>query len=206
MIHVEPQPEPEDFDQLVRRPGTAFLLKNPKPTSKKWRSNSYWRKMLGQLHDGYDGICAYSCHWIPYDTGADTVEHFLPKARFPEQAYEWTNYRLVCQTLNSLKGIREDLLDPFIVQPGWFVIDFPSLIVKPAANLDEVLAQRISTTITCLGINRRDTCWKSRRRYVEVYCLGRITFEHLQHEAPFIASELARQDLVTGIKEIMGYA
>jgi hypothetical protein len=203
MIHVDAQPEPEDFDQLVRQPGQAFLALNQHPNSRTWATHSYWTRVLGQLHDSYRGICAYSCHWIPYDTGGATVEHFLPKNLHPQRAYEWTNYRLVCLTLNNLKGVREDILDPFIVQPGWFVIDFPSLIVRPGPDVDDVLANRIWTTITCLGLNRRDTCWKSRRRYVEAYCLDNISFEHLLSEAPFIALELERQDLVTGIREIM---
>ena len=88
MIHVEPQPEPKKFDVLVRRPGHKYLTSKPTLNSKEWERHSYWRKILPELHSSYRGICAYSCHWIPYDTGADTVEHFLPKDRHPQQAYE----------------------------------------------------------------------------------------------------------------------
>ena len=110
MIHIDQREEPADFDNLVRRKGQRFLLLNPHPTSKQWRNRRYWRDIASELHDTYDGICAYSCHWIPYDTGTDTVEHFRPKALFPEDAYEWRNYRLVCATLNGRKGLHEDVL------------------------------------------------------------------------------------------------
>src|ERR1700722_20351165 len=96
MIRVIAQPEPQVFDEEVRRPGRRFLRKNPNPTSKEFASHSYWRSILSLLHEAYDGICAYSCHWIPYDTGADTVEHFQSKSNYPRRAYEWVNYRLVC--------------------------------------------------------------------------------------------------------------
>lgn len=125
MIHVDENAEPPEFNDRVRRKGRRFLRDYPRPTSKQWRSHSYWREVGPQLHDQYDGICAYSCHWIPYDTGADTVEHFRPKDIYPKQAYEWRNYRLVCATLNGRKGVHEDVLDPFEIQDGWFVIDFP---------------------------------------------------------------------------------
>ena len=157
------------------------------------------------MHNSYKGICAYSCHWIPYDTGADTVEHFFPKDTYPQRAYEWSNYRLVCSTLNGRKGIREDILDPFQIQNGWFVIDFPSLLVKPSKEIDEAMNLNVKVTINSLGLNDEDTCLKSRERYIKDYCQERITFEYLCDDAPFIALELERQGIVNSIKEIMGY-
>lgn len=205
MIHIELQPEPDDFDNLVRRPGQKYLAKNPQPKTKEFNAHSYWRRILPHLHDSYRGICAYSCHWIPYDTGADTVEHFRPKDLYPSEAYEWDNYRLVCATLNGRKGTREDILDPFQIQNGWFIIDFPSLQVKPAEGLGEAITRSIEMTIELLGLNDRGTCWKSRAKYIESYCRGKVTFEYLQDEAPFIALELERQNLRTAIRDMMEY-
>src|SRR5207245_9727793 len=99
--------EPPHFDEQVRRKGRRFLNVNPHPTSRQWRSHRYWQHVGSDLHDLYGGICAYSCHWIPFDTGADTVEHFRPKDTYPVDAYEWSNYRLVCATLNGRKGVFE---------------------------------------------------------------------------------------------------
>src|SRR5947207_1663607 len=104
MMPVERAPKPREFNRLVGRPGKKFLGQKPRPTPKEFRTHSYWRNILPQLHTAYDGICAYSSHWIPYDTGSDTVEHFKSKNAFPELAYTWSNYRLVCGTLNGRKG------------------------------------------------------------------------------------------------------
>jgi uncharacterized protein (TIGR02646 family) len=206
MIRVEPRPEPQNFDSLVRQPGYGYLSTRPNPSAKEWNKHSYWRRILKELHSSYKGICAYSCHWIPYDTGADTVEHFLPKTRYPMQAYEWSNYRLVCATLNSRKGDFEDVLDPFQIEDGWFTIDFPSLLVKPSKNLKKAQSDKVRLTIERLGLNDEDTCVKSRERYIKSYCLNDVSFDYLLLDAPFIAAELRRQNLVDSIKEIMNYA
>jgi hypothetical protein len=205
MIHVQIQPEPPEFDKLVRQPGVAYLKLHPKPPSKQWKSHSYWRKIVPQLRKSYQEICAYCCHWIPPDTGSNTVEHFLPKDKYPKQAYEWNNYRLVSGTLNGRKGIREDVLDPFQIENGWFIIDFPSLLVKPAQGLLPSIAQSVQITIDILGLNNEGTCLQGREAYIRAYCLGEIDFPHLKKKAPFIAFELQRQGLVQSIKSIMCY-
>jgi hypothetical protein len=205
VIPVSLEPEPPSFDGLVRRKGQRFLERVPHPKGKQWRGHHYWTNVLHELHDSYRGICAYSCHWIPSDTGFPTVEHFEPKDLFPEYAYEWSNYRLVAGVLNGRKGVHQDVLDPFSVQEGWFRIEFPSLLIKPAAYVSEDLKARIWSTILRLGLNEEQTCRKSRRRYVIRYCEGKFPFVHLEEEAPFIANELRRQDLVERIREIMGF-
>ena len=69
-----------------------------------------------------------------------------------------------------------------------------------------VEAQSVRNTIARLGLNDEDTCLKSRERYIKHYCLDMIDFRHLLSEAPFIAKELQRQNLVESIKEIMDYS
>ncbi|HTQ31168.1 MAG TPA: hypothetical protein VMI53_08150 [Opitutaceae bacterium] len=199
------QPKPAHFDNQVRRPGRQFLRQIPHPTSAEWAEHSYWRRILEPLHTAYSGICAYSCHWIPYDTGADTVEHFLPKTTHPNKAYEWTNYRLACATLNGRKGIKR-ILDPFEISDGWFTIDFPSLLILPAPGLDARLSKRITDTRDLLGLNDEGTCLRARQRYVKNFCQGMITFDFLRQDAPFIASEIRRQGLEATLPEIMGYS
>lgn len=202
MIPVSPQPEPSNFNARVRARGIAFLKSHVSPTTQQWRTHSYWCEALDQLHTAYRGICAYSCHWINHDTGAKTVEHFRPKSKHPKLAYEWSNYRLVAGLLNGRKGDREDVLDPFKVEPGWFVIEFPSLLVKPGNGLTASRRRQVLKTIDCLGLNDEDTCIKSRTRYVETYCeFGDIGY--LERDAPFLASELKRQRLLVKIKTMM---
>ena len=203
MIRVVPQPEPPVFSARVRRPGRRFLRRTPNPTSKQFATHAYWREVLVLLHEAYRGICAYSCHWIPYDTGSDTVEHFLCKKNHPDRAYEWTNYRLVCGTLNGRKGDFDDVLDPFVVENGDFVLQFPSLLVVPSPDLPFADQKKVQRTIDRLRLNDEGTCLKSRIKWVYDYCDDHISFEHLRFHAPFIVLELERQNLTMKIKSVM---
>lgn len=204
MIHVNLQPEPFHFDARVRRRGLRFLARNPNPSQKQWHNHNYWTEVGFDLHSAYGGICAYSCHWIAFDTGWKTTEHFLPKSNYPEFAYEWDNYRLVAGVLNGRKSDNE-VLDPFQIENGWFVIKFPSLLVVPSPHLDRALRERVRDTIDILGLNDEDTCMKSRAKYIEDYCKQHISFHYLRREAPFIGRELERQSLVEHIREMMIY-
>lgn len=130
MIPVQLQPEPADFDQLVRKPGMSWLLKKhddinqPVASGFDWSSGSKWREILPALYDSYGGICAFvGCH-IGRVTGARTVEHFKPKSTYPSLAYEWDNYRLICSIVNGRKSDHEDVIDPFEILPDTFYIDF----------------------------------------------------------------------------------
>ena len=205
MIRVPPKPEPKAFQNLVREPGQRFLTETPHPTSRQWGRHRYWREILRLLYDAYDGVCAYSCHWISFDTGADSVEHFIPKSAKPKLAYEWSNYRLVCGRLNGRKRNFRDVLDPFRVKNGWFVIDFPSLQVEPSRHLSPKRRARVQATIDRLKLNDEGTCLKNRAEYVKDYCLGHIDFPYLRRKAPFLALELRRQRLLNRIKDMMSY-
>ena len=201
MIRVQKQNEPEDFDELVRQPGQTFLANTPNPTSKEFEKHAYWRTISRQFRQSYSNLCAYSCQHIDVLTGNANVEHFKPKSLYPNEAYEWDNYRLVCGILNSRKGTRE-ILDPFLVRDGWFYIQFPSLLIHPAPNLETEIKAQVQNTINVLRLNEDDVCVPARRRYIDAYCCGNVTFGHLEKEAPFVAKELKRQDIVEKIKEI----
>lgn len=208
MIHVTGQPEPSTFREQVADPGTHFLQQTPRPTTKQWRGHEYWRRALPDLYKAYSSVCAYSCHWIAPDTGAKSVEHFEPKSHAPSMAYDWNNYRLVCERLNARKGIRR-ILDPFLLQDGTFAIDFPSLLVIPGplCLADEVLHRMAIETRTILGLNDETTCVANRWKYISLYCDEQVMFGVLLEQAPFLAAELLRQGLkdVARLRAIMSY-
>lgn len=197
MIPIKPQPEPDDFDQKVRKPGLAFLSKFPNPTNRDYENKkaTYWRKSLRDLYDACNHICAYSAQWIPYDTGSPAVDHFIPKTVNPELAYEWDNFRLICSKMNSIKGTKTEIIDPFFLPADSFIINFPSMLIKPNPNLLEPLKSRVVYTIKELKLN--EEMWQLGRSYKLIdYCKKQYSFDHLKEKYPFIAYELERQGLV----------
>ena len=201
MIPVKQQPEPPNFENKVSSKGNAFLQTVPRP--KTWDSREYWRESLNDLYKAYNQVCAYSAQWIPEIEGSPTVDHFVPKSVKPELAYEWSNFRLSCQKMNSRKWIFQDVLDPFQIEHGWFILDFPSLIIKPNPDLDEQVKSQVKSTIKRLKLNCDDRCVKHRQDWLMRYCEKKITFDFLKETAPFIAYELERQNLVESIASIM---
>jgi hypothetical protein len=208
MIPVTPQPEPSTFDQLVRQPGHIYLNKNKTKqiNQQQWKEHNYWTRCLLDLHIAYNGICAYSGHWMPPGEGNCTVEHVIPKAIRRDLAYEWSNYMLVNGILNGRKGTKEDLINPFLLQPDWVFLDFPSLLVKPNPRLTDEEKQRVINTINVFRLNEDERIMASRTHWLKEYCTRKYgDFDFLKQYAPFTASELIRQGLVEEIKNIMKY-
>ena len=190
MIHVEPQPEPPDFDARVRQPGQEDLA------MPDGELRPHWSNCAQQLWQAYRGICAYSSLYIPRGTGARSVDHLLPKSKRREQAYEWTNYRLACVRMNARKNAFEEVLDPFEVQDGWFTLELSTLEVLPAEGLPEDLHQRVQETIDRLSLND-DEFVRAREAYYHDYLSGEVQFRHLSRYFPFLAKELVRQGIVS---------
>jgi hypothetical protein len=214
MIQVIPKKEPEYFDALVRKPGAKFLSnrtnQNIAPTEKEYKSHAYWTKRwsdtLEDLSKTYEHICAYCCEKIHPLTGNKQVDHFKPKSQVPYHllAYEWSNYRLASGQLNNWKDNNE-LLDPFQIQDGWFVILFPSLEIEAAdANVlpPHVTQEQIRETIRILRFNISPVFYKVRKEHLVNYCSD-YDFAYLLKNSPFVAKELVRQGYVKTIKEIM---
>ena len=201
MIHIDLKPEPSDFDFRVRQPGRAFLVDTPKPNSKLWSKHNYWNRCSTQLYEAYGGICAYTGQWISNPGSAPSVDHFLLKSRHPDKAYEWDNYRLTTQTMNEYKKDKY-ILDPFEIQNGDIVIDFPSCLLRPRADMAPEEKDKVKATIQILRLNREEYAGL-RCQIVMQYIDGRISKQFLQEKYPFIAEELERQNLYERIKEIV---
>ncbi len=187
MIHVDPQPEPPDFENRVRRPGLQALAADPSSLP------PYWRRCLGD--PAYGGICAYACIYIDRVTGGRTVDHFIAKSSAPAVAYEWSNYRLACALVNTRKGVFADVLDPFEIADGWFILEFSFLQIYPSPDLEEALRQEVQKTIDRLRLDENEFR-DARAAYYVDYASGHIDFAYLERKCPFVAKEMRRQGLV----------
>lgn len=124
-----------------------------------------------------------------------SLDHFLPKAKYPNLAYEWDNYRLASQKANSNKGEVTNLIDPFVVGHGWFEIDFPSCLVKPGLNAPVPVHDQIVRTIDALKLNDDDSLVQDRCDVLLMLTDGDITVNFLIFRYPFLAYEVARQNI-----------
>lgn len=189
LIKVDPQPEPADFDNKVRLPGSVFLARVARPTRRQFKKHDFWKAGLSDLKAAYRNICAYTSVWIPNNC---SVDHFLPKSSRPDLAYEWSNFRLAHDRINSIKGDSTDVLDPFYIQTGWFTLDIATLWVNPDPSLQTKVKMPVQDTIDILRLN--DDQWVQMRFEVLSSYLNReLTLSFLQRLYPFIATEILRQ-------------
>jgi uncharacterized protein (TIGR02646 family) len=205
MIPVTPQPEPPEFDQKVRQRGQKWLHKKLSHTHPATASaielKPYWQACLDELHQGYQGICAYLCIYVDRAQGSATVDHFQPKSQRPDLAYEWSNYRLACQRMNNSKRDFTDVLDPFTVQSAWFRLDFADGRIYAAPDLQPLIQTQVNATITRLRLNAIDLCklriahWNDYIRHSHDPREG-VSASYLREKSPFVWSEAKRQELL----------
>ncbi len=209
MIRVAPAPEPTGFDARVRKPGLSAIDeliglaprvprrgRRRRPVARERRRipgsafPPFWRAVIPELRQAYQGRCAYLAMFIEPGTGLSTVDHFVPKSKDWRQVYEWSNFRLCAAVINGTKGDRA-LLDPFEVGEGWFALELVSfqVVVGPAAPAGKIAS--IRATIRDSGINARECC-ALRQQYVTDYEQGEISLRFLERRAPFVAAELRR--------------
>jgi hypothetical protein len=191
MITIIKQKEPQSFDSDVRIPGLRYLQINPRPNSREFSKHNYWRKISTDLYRLYNGICAYTGMW--FANTSVSVDHFLPKSRNPELAYEWDNYRLTTQKMNNTKGDEINLVDPFDIVFGWFILDLNTCLIKPNETLADAEQKKITRTILVLRLNCDDDRVEYRREIIQGYIDGVFDFEFIKEKYPYIAYEIERQ-------------
>ena len=199
MLHVTPQPEPDDFDTKVRQKGLAHLKEKgialDKPLPRKTEINAYWKDCLEDLFDQYSSTCAYLAVYIERVTAIGSVDHFAPKSLMPSQAYEWSNYRLVCSRMNSRKREFQDVLDPFFIENGGFHLELVTGRIFPNPDLNSTMQEKVTDTITRLGLDD-EGCRRLRARHFDFYISGEISANFLKKTSPFVWYETNRQGLL----------
>ena len=199
MIPVTPQPEPADFDAKVRGPGLAWIagsgLDPTKPVPSGTQIPSHWTKCLPQLRTAYGAVCGYVCVFIELVTGSPSVEHFLPKSKRLNLAYEWSNYRLACTKINSRKNNFEDVLDPFKVKPNEFQLDLLTGGIFPNPALTAARKKKVQATIDRLKLDDAE-CRELRLSYFNEYAAQEISSMYFKKRSPFVWLEAQRQGLL----------
>lgn len=199
MIPVPAQPEPAVFDAKVRQKGLAYLdrkgLPLDQPLPSKAEIKPYWRACLTDLHQAYDGICAYLGVYFERVMGGGSVDHFIAKSANAGLAYEWSNYRLACTTMNSRKRDYSDVLDPFYLSPGLFRLQLSTGRIYPNPELEAKPMRVVEETIERLGLDDPQ-CRKVRTDWYQEYLEYELPSDYLKRKSPFVWHEANRQGLL----------
>ena len=195
MIPVQRQPEPPSFETAVRAKGRKVIPPPPPVPSTFWKNRTHWRKALDDLHTAYSGVCAFSGFYIHPLTGFGSVEHFLPKSDYPQLAYEWDNFRLICGLMNGRKSNFTDILDPFDIPPDTFSLNPQSgeITIHPlcSPNLRPAAIQ----TINRLQLNDGEFQQIRHDDYYR-YANGDWSEPELRRQNPFVHYCLAQMGLL----------
>ena len=179
MMPSTPGKEPSLFQQRCRDRGLLWLRKNP--TAK--RPRDYWSPFRNKLADAAHNLCSYSGMYEP----VGTVDHFIPVSKSIEASYDWSNYRFCTGIINSAKGNRVDILDPFAIKAGWFEIQLPSLQLATTEKIPVALRAKAEATMLALGLRDDETILRQRRAWMQLYEEKKITLDGLDVLAPLLA-------------------
>jgi len=173
--------EPANFDSECRGPGNAWLAANPNAP----RPRDYWSPFKGYLADGFADLCAYCAMNVP----DGTVDHFVSINEDRSLSYEWSNYRFSSNGLNSSKSRARavDILDPLIVESGWFRILLPSLQLVPTDLVPVLLRPLAEATLQRLKLIDDERVVRQRRQWYAMYQAGSLSLGGLRQMAPLIA-------------------
>ena len=186
MIRFERVPEPTEFAEKAKAPGTAWLAANPGGG----RPKDYWTPFKGALAVGFRNLCAYSAMYEP----VGTVDHFVSCHEDRSRAYEWDNYRYCAAWINSSKGNvpAACLLDPFDIEDGWFELHLPSLQLRVSDSVPEELRNRARHVLDRLRLRDDERVMRQRREWYRMYQDNELSLAGLTGKAPLIAAAINR--------------
>jgi len=192
MIHIDPAGlnEPAGFDEKCRKKGMQWLAANPKAKRKgNGRPKALWTAFKPQLADAFRDLCAYSAMYEP----VGTVDHFVPVDANESLAYEWSNYRFASAWINSSKQKATVVLDPLLVQDGWFEMLLPSMQLVVTDQVPANMRALAEATLTRLHLRDDERVVRQRRRWYRLFQQEKLDLAGLRENAPLIAAAVEKQ-------------
>lgn len=186
MIPVAKVAKPAGYDK-IKAGGDAWLRANPAAR----RPKDLWSPFLPELAEGFAHLCGYAAMLDP--TGG-TVDHYLSWKNHRDLAYEWTNFRFVSNVLNASKRTADDaVLDPYVVQRGWFEIILPSLQMRVTDKVPAAHKAAAAFTLKRLKLGDGEKIIRWRRHYYARFQAGQLDLDGLRVFAPLVADAVERQ-------------
>lgn len=204
MLRIKRADEPSDFDKRVRQPGLSWLARrglasaSTPPRGFSWKNGAKWTAVGRDMMTLYSSVCAYSSTRIQETDGAKSIDHFNAKSTHPAaMAYEWDNYRLALLSMNRRKGNYDDVLDPFKIRRGTYVLNVWTGEVSVNPRLSTQLQQAAQLSLKRLRLD--DKAWTARRRKAWERYTRSPTPEGqriLHEDFPFVWDEARRHKLI----------
>jgi hypothetical protein len=199
MLKLILQPEPADFDGIVRQPGRLLVNKllqfHNKVKSKQFIA--YWNisPYPDKFHKTYNYICSY--YGRRYEADFLQTDHYKDKVNFPALAYEWDNYRLSCLPANRAKGTKS-VLDPCVLKNDWFELDFATFFIRPSLYVPSNYLNDVQKYINAKdGLNVNSNRQIAARNQFWSDYLNQITTKvYLEREYPFMYWQAVNQGLI----------
>jgi hypothetical protein len=186
VIPVAKVAKPAGYDK-IKAGGDAWLKANPAAR----RPKDLWSPFLPELAEGFAHLCGYAAMLDP--TGG-TVDHYLSWKNHRDLAYEWTNFRFVSHVLNASKRTADDaMLDPYVVQRGWFEIILPSLQMRVTDKVPAAHKAAAAFTLKRLKLGDGEKIIRWRRHYYARFQAGQLDLDGLRVFAPLVADAVERQ-------------
>jgi uncharacterized protein (TIGR02646 family) len=135
----------------------------------RWPSDPCYQAVRATLLTMSTHHCAF-CDGLLGQTSRETVEHFRPKATFPELAYDWHNLFPCCDCCQSAK--REEF-DEALLQPDgpgyrfeeFFLLRYETGALEARPDASEMNRQRANVTIGLYALN---TAERKRARLQQI--------------------------------------
>jgi len=145
---------------------TKKLIEKRKIKKNYWNWHRYNNKnvehiLIENLSVLTNFCCSY-CGIYPLmqNVGSRSIDHFKPKSKFPELAFEWTNLFVVCEDCQKIKKDSYPQIEP--IKPDnleydfdyWFEINWKNNFIEPNKIRNDTEKNIAQTTIEWLGLNK----------------------------------------------------
>ena len=168
MRWVDRGPEPDGVAEYSRRFTQGWIDYSKNPASGR-PADSFWREFRRTLGSHTGNICWY-CERVCFTDAeigglAPTVDHFRPRSKFPQFAYEWSNWIFSCKRCNEdnkedkwpIAGFVDPCADDVSQRPQEY-FDYDELTgeIVSKKGLTGAARQKALDTIDDLGLNKLD--------------------------------------------------
>jgi len=131
------------------------------------------KELLSELKKMSKNHCAFCDDLLfPFVGEIGEIEHFKPKEKYKDLAYEWANLYPICRRCNSTKNDRfDDLLlrpdETSYIYSDWFRLDPNTFELKPQ-KLGNIHWQRAEKTIELYGLSKEDKITRRQFEFIEI--------------------------------------